>query len=368
MKILLTGGVYNHSVEVQESRKSTIEIMLKNELVRRGHEVTAIGNEAKNSLEVLGSGGFDLVHMNHMNRGTLLLALQNKVPTVYTSHDPFIASGIPIPKERPVWSMGRRSVFRNTDLTVALSQNEAVRISQAFGVPSSRIIVVHNGLDVHAYSRPSAESQVKRRHAYRLLFVGQLVPFKGVDLLMNAVKQAIASWAIDIELVIVSQNMTLRQQISSIAESLGIGDLLTIIGPLSREELVNEYYACDVYVHPSRGEGLSTTTMEAMACGKPSIATNVGGTEELLGNWGNVLVPSEDVDALAKAICVLYNKFDSFGNIGNRNQMAIRKHFTVSGMADKYESAYGVAMQHKLKRSLVARVVMATAKVYLGLT
>lgn len=364
MRVLMNGGVFNLSKDIQEARKSTIEIMLANELERRGHTVTTIGNEDKASLNILRDGTYDVVHMNHMNRGTLLLALQDTVPTVYTSHDPFIASGIPMPNEKKVWTLGRQAVFRYSDVVVALSNIERSRISERFRIPQSRICVVHNGLDVESYVPPKCGSSIPRKYKLRVLFVGQMVLFKGIDILIKALRLVVGQ-GVDAELLIVSQNMSLREQILAQASALGLGERVVIIGPLTREELVNEYYSCDVYVHASRGEGLSTSTMEAMACAKPVVATDVGGTRDLLGDRGNVLVKSEDVDGLAQGIIHFSSSSSELlREIGRRNQAAVRDYFTVTKMTDLYERVYKYAQEHRVKRTVGAASSLRIAQTY----
>jgi glycosyltransferase involved in cell wall biosynthesis len=348
MNILLTGGIFNHSIEVQRARQSTIEIMLMNKLIEYGHNVLPLANEAKNSLDFIDkNSSFDVVHMNHMNRGTLLFALQNKIPTIYTSHDPYLASGIPIPKERMVWTLGRKIVFEFSNAIVALSNREKQELKEKFNLPENKIFVIPNGLDIDSYLTSTGRSAVPRKAKIRLLFIGQLLPFKGVDLLLKAFSQVVVETKADIELVVVSQNMTLREQLLQMANNLSILDRLSIIGPLSRQELVNELYSCDVYVHPSRGEGMSTTTMEAMACARPIIATDVGGTEELLGSNGNFLIPSEDVNSLARSIKEFYLNSEYYSVVGQKNQERVKKHFTFEQMSRRYEELYSYVSQEE---------------------
>lgn len=208
----------------------------------------------------------------------------------------------------PVRIGGRREI--NTDKTAAklvlqrlayASAHRLVANSSAAGdrlrregVAASRISVIPNGIDVDAFATPRHLRPVRR-----VVTVANLRGEKGHEVLLEAIARGGGALA-DLEFVLVGDGPC-RVQLEAQARTLGIERRVSFAG--ERHDIEQLLADADLFVLPSRTEGLPNSVMEAMASGLPVVASRVGGLLELVddGVTGR-LVPGGDPDALAAAI------------------------------------------------------------------
>ena len=134
-----------------------------------------------------------------------------------------------------------------------------------------------------------------------------MVPQKGIDTLL----QAFAHSNLDAFLRI-GGNGAYTRQYKRLANELGIGDNVTWLGELDKRTALYEYQNCDAFVLPSRHESMGVVFVEAMACGKPVIASICGGPEEFVNDdCGYLVVPENEVD-LAMAMNKMINNHKRF--------------------------------------------------------
>ncbi|MEK6221414.1 MAG: glycosyltransferase family 4 protein, partial [Chloroflexota bacterium] len=133
----------------------------------------------------------------------------------------------------------------------------------------------------------------------KLLIVGRVVYQKGIDLLLRAL-----AGIPDLEWVLrVAGDGPLRAELLTLAGELGIAERVEFLGWQSKDELVKRYCEANLYVYPSRHEGMPNVVLEAMSSGLPVIASEIAGNEELVipGETG-LLVPEDDSAELLLAI------------------------------------------------------------------
>ena len=166
------------------------------------------------------------------------------------------------------------------------------------GVRSDKIAVLRNGVDVKTF-HPVNRDATRARHGLRrrtLLSVGHLTPLKGHHIAIEALTELV-----DVELLIAGEGEyegALRQ----LAESLGVASRVRFLGVLPPHELKDYYGAVDALVLASSCEGWANVLLEAMACGTAVIATNVGGTPEVVRSpEAGVLMTQRTPGALAHA-------------------------------------------------------------------
>jgi glycosyltransferase involved in cell wall biosynthesis len=157
----------------------------------------------------------------------------------------------------------------------AVSPNE-VEAVRRYGV-SRPVVVVPNGLPPEAFVRPSRPEALYDAHPWLrdrrvFMFIGRLDPWqKGLDLLIEAFR---AAGLHDAGLVLVGPDFRgSHRTLATLADRLGISSQLVFTGPVFGDDRANLLAAADVFVHPSRWEGLSLSVLAAAAAGKPCLIT-----------------------------------------------------------------------------------------------
>jgi glycosyltransferase involved in cell wall biosynthesis len=167
-------------------------------------------------------------------------------------------------------------------------------------VPNRTIKVVPNGADLEFF-HPTQEARASDGKV-RLLFVGRLANQKGLTYLLDSLAQLEPEVRARVELELVG-NGPEEERLRAQTERLNLGPLVKFAGWVPREEIVKHYQAADVFVLPSIDEGMANVLLEAMACGKAIVATDISGSRDLVHRGKNgLLVPVGDVSALAAAL------------------------------------------------------------------
>lgn len=172
------------------------------------------------------------------------------------------------------------------------------------------------------------------------LFVGRLVPYKGVDVLIRAVRDTPGLAA-----VIVGDG-PLRSPLERLARELGVGERVRFPGPLPDRELLAYYHACDMFVLPSvtRAEAFGMVQIEAMACGRPVVSTALTGSGV---PWVNqhertgLIVPPGDPAMLAVALTRLLDDPSLRDRLGRGGLARVAAEFTVPRMVARTTAIYG---------------------------
>jgi D-inositol-3-phosphate glycosyltransferase len=342
VRIALFGGVFESPMA--EYALSAPENVLKRYLEEAGHEVEARSISRAPSLAVPA----DVYHAHHFGPAAYALAVAGAGPFVFTSHNPFLATGKA--DESRLEHALQRAVLTAADVVVALSEREADALAGLFGVDRQRVAVIPNGLDLGLYGPPP----VQRTGSVRLLTVGQLTPYKGHKVLLEAL-----ALRPETTLEIASHRHDLRPQLEARARELGVAVEFT--GPFDTAGLAARYRACDVYVQPSFAEAFPITILEAMACGRPIVATDVGGVAEEVGDAG-IVVPPGDAAALAAAIGRLVDSPEERVTRGATALERVRTHYDgrliAAGHAELYAGLEPARRSAHAARRLVARVAL----------
>ncbi|MFL5342131.1 MAG: glycosyltransferase [Gemmataceae bacterium] len=199
----------------------------------------------------------------------------------------------------------RRTVeaLRKADGVIAVSEDIARRLA-SLGVARDRILMNHDGVDP-ALFRPGLRADARTHLGMAagdpvVLFVGNLVPVKAIDVLLRA-GNILVRGGFPVRIVAIGQG-PLRSALERQAADLGLGARVRFAGTIPLTDLPNWYRAADVVCLPSHSEGVPNVLLEASACGVPWVASRVGGVPEIAGLGISRLVPPNDPDALAVAL------------------------------------------------------------------
>jgi glycosyltransferase involved in cell wall biosynthesis len=130
------------------------------------------------------------------------------------------------------------------------------------------------------------------------------------------------------------------------ALALGISERINFTGWQRNDNLVRQYQAANIFVFPSRHEGMPNVVLEAMACGLPVIATSIAGNEELIthGKTG-LLVPPEDSINLMEALSALLSNPEQCKQMGVAGRTRVKEHFTWRGVALQYVELFNSVVE-----------------------
>jgi glycosyltransferase involved in cell wall biosynthesis len=219
---------------------------------------------------------------------------------------------------------------RGVDVVIAISHGVR-RALLAAGVQASRIVVVPSGVDLERVAAPAGSREMERRALGAreddvvVLGLGALEPRKGFDVLVDAV----ATGAAPLRLVLAgggSQGASLERR----AHAAGVQ--LTRLG--FREDVGPLLAAADIVAVPSRAEGLGIAALEAMAAGRPVVASRVGGLAEAIEHdVTGLLVPPEDAASLGAAIERLARDPAARDRLGLVAAARVRERFSLDAMA-----------------------------------
>lgn len=218
---------------------------------------------------------------------------------------------------------------------------------RGIGVAPARIWSIPNGVDSAHFSPadPASRSQARRMSGLPdlplVVFVGGLVPEKGLDTLLAA-WSLLAQELPQARLVLVGRgelHVTLLAQ----AQQLGIADRVIFAG--STDKVVAYLHAADAFVLPSYAEGLPIALLEAMACGLPCVATNIDGSKQLIADGvSGRLVPAGDPIALAAALIAALTVPEA-QHWGRQARRQILAHYTLPAITEQYITLYRSLVQ-----------------------
>jgi glycosyltransferase involved in cell wall biosynthesis len=173
------------------------------------------------------------------------------------------------------------------------------------------------------------------RHDPVIVFVGALYPIKGVSVLLRAMQDVVASEP-SARLHILGEGPFRRRLEEEVAE-LGLREHVSFLGRRSQADIMSELTKSRVAVLPSLSEGLGLAAVEAMFCGLPIVASNVGGLPELVkdGETG-YLVPPTDAAALAERLLWVLSHREDADAMGKRGREVIEKNFSTRRYVEGY--------------------------------
>jgi glycosyltransferase involved in cell wall biosynthesis len=233
----------------------------------------------------------DVVHAHGaLSPGTIALGARALgLPCITTVFSTGVRGDLTRLERKPMGRVRLRGLLRHSWF-IALS-DEVKQELESRGVSSSRILRIPNGVDCRNTFRPASpveRGQLRARleipqDAYACIYVGRLHPKKRVDTLVQAVTRVPEA-----RLLVVGDG-TERAKLEALTRRSGAANRVTFVG--FTHQVADYLRACDVFVFPSKDEGMSNALIEAMACGLPCVATaGVGGVRELLSDGRGIVV------------------------------------------------------------------------------
>jgi len=233
--------------------------------------------------------------------------------------------------------------IKQSNLLVSPSQFMTNKIAKAE--------IVHNGIDLNKF-KPKEKTIIHKRKI-NLLFVGSISKYKGVDYLIETAL-LLKKKDINFQLKIIGKDCSIGAQKRSYTNWLNQKynttqhtDIIKFTGYKSHQEIIKAYQEADILLLTSRMDNFPTVILEAMACGTPTIAFNVGGVKEIIKNNHNgILIPPYDTELLAQKIQDLYNQPIELIKL-HKNCINFRNNFSLEKNTEIMESLYKSLIQHQ---------------------
>jgi glycosyltransferase involved in cell wall biosynthesis len=209
-------------------------------------------------------------------------------------------------------------------------------------IPRDKFVVIPNGVDPDLFKPDPKDSIVKNKYNVDgplVLFVGRLWYNKGLHLLLLAFKSVVQSLP-NAKLLVVGDG-PLRSELVNVTRRLNLTNNVIFVGEVDNKELPKYYNSCDVFALPSVFEGQGIAALEAMSCGKPVVAFNVGGIPEVVedGKTGFLVKPYSIKD-FSRSIIKLLKDRELGEAMGIEGRKVVEQKFQWKNIARQLVNTY----------------------------
>ncbi len=300
---------------------------------------------------------YDLIHSHYWMSGVAggMLKEMWKTPIVHMFHTLGLmkqrVARLPGEAEGEYRLEGEREVLRIADRIVAATPAELAQIQWLYQVKIDHVVIIPPGVDTSRFY-PIPPDEAKEFIGVppcerMLLFVGRIEPLKGIDTLIQAIA-IMRKMGVFVCLLVIGgePNPSVETEnaemvrLKEMCEQAGLSDLVTFLGKRSQDTLPYYYSAVEAVVVPSHYESFGMVALEAMACGAPVVASQVGGLAYLVkdGETG-FTVPVDDPQALAERLALLINDQSLRQRLGRQAAQAARE-YAWENIADRIINVY----------------------------
>jgi rhamnosyl/mannosyltransferase len=285
----------------------------------------------------------DLVHLHFPNpTGDVAYLLSGcRAPVVMTYHADVIRRSFLLRPYRPVFGLLVPHIRR------FIATSREYLDSSAFLAPyRDRCTVVPFGINLDSFALRLGEvdqvQEIRRRHGERItLFMGVLRYYKGLDVLIRAMARVTGR-------LLIAGRGPQRAALEALTRELGLTDRISFLGEVSESERRLLLHACDVFVLPAtdRSEAFGIAQLEAMACGKPVVSSDLPTGVRLVNQDGvtGMLVPPGDPDAVVRALNELLEDDALRTDLGKAARLRVEQEFSAERMIARTLGVYDEAL------------------------
>ncbi len=300
---------------------------------------------------------YDLIHSHYWMSGLAANELRSSwnVPVVHMFHTLGLmkqrVARDPLEAEGDYRIKGEQEVLQSADRIVAATPAELAQLQWLYHADVSKVKIIPPGVDVsHFYPIPDDEAKEfigVLPCQQLLLFVGRIEPLKGIDILIDALAM-VQKAGVTVCLAVIGGDTNDDREAANdemarlqiISEQHGLKDLVAFLGKRDQDTLQYYYSAAEAVVVPSHYESFGMVALEAMACGTPVVASQVGGLAYLVQDGiTGFTVPVDEPEALAERLMRLINDPALKRELG-KNAAELAKTYSWEKIAQRLLSLY----------------------------
>ncbi len=243
-----------------------------------------------------------------------------------------------------MWKLSKleEKTAKNATLIVTVSEYSSNKIVQFYDVDKAKIRVVPNGVDTERFKPSKTGEKIKRQigldNKLCVLFVGRLIPRKGVSFLIEAAQSIVEKYR-KIMFVIVG-NGPLKNNLVLHVEKTNLSRYFVFLGDVQESILPALYNCADIFALPSIQEGQGIALLEAQATAKPVVAFDVGGVREAVSNNETGLLVKPSSNELAEAIIKLLSDCSLRKELGGNGREFVTTNFSWNICAQRMVQIY----------------------------
>ena len=249
-------------------------------------------------------------HLGQANQLAVIASKLSGVPAFVTVHSPKAFVDPRNPRDPRIYLVKAVDavIYRLADRVLIVSQEIKELIRTLFRLDDSKLLLLKNGIvvnDSHLEPINLGKEAKFTKTTLKLIAVGRLVPLKAFDVLLKALSEIVNRGFDHFSLLIIGDGPE-RTRLEKLIKNLRLENRIKLLG--LRDDVMKHMRASDIFIMPSRYEGLSIAMIEAMACGLPIISSDVRGLRDYIKHEQNGLrFPVDDYKALADSILRVAN-------------------------------------------------------------
>jgi len=302
---------------------------------------------------------FDIIHLHRTLIGMILTFLNRRLRgrMVYTVHSPawFMPSLGRL--DRLALAMDYR-LMRRVNKAIAVTGSLKERLIAVGKVKLENLVVIHEGVETSKFTPDIGASEVREKYGLEgrttILFVGRIVPYKGVEYLVKAADIVVNHFGCKEALFLLVGPLAEHEmdkvehadyisRIFSFIKDSGLEANVRLTGAMPFDDLPRFFSACDIFVLPSLAETFGLVVSQAMASAKPVIGTRIAGIlDQVRDGWNGYVVEPANAPQLAEKIKYLINRPEERERMGLNGRKLAEEEFDWSQVSDKILHVYQI--------------------------
>ena len=236
---------------------------------------------------------------------------------------------------------------QNATLTVTISKYSTQKIIQHYGIDKTKIRIVPNGVNTQKFKPSTGCEKIKQQiginNNLTILFVGRLIPRKGLTYLIQAAPTITKNY--NQTTFLIAGNGPQKNHITTQLQKTNQTKYFKFLGDINENTLSTLYNCADIFVLPSIQEGQGIALLEAQATAKPVVAFNVGGIPEAVKNGKTGILTNPNSQELANAIIKLLGNYSLRKTMGNNARKFVTENYSWTICAQKMLKIYQEATE-----------------------